>query len=211
MPALDEARRLTSNTRGIYMNVERNAPSQAHDSSSSDSTDADRLRDLLNRAGLSQRAAARLLDVEERTMRQWCAGQGKPPASVFRALNPRLTHTENLRRMIESNEKMIEALQDGRITGLVYGPPMPSDSQSVALEIDRLRKRNEEHRALARLEEAFQRRQEAYFGLNEQWLPHGNGVPTDDSISEEHAAEEEFRAAQAEVDRITQEIRAGKR
>jgi transcriptional regulator with XRE-family HTH domain len=192
------------------MNVERNAPSQAHDSSPSESTDANRLRELLNRAGLSQRAAARLLDVEERTMRQWCAGQGKPPASVFRALNPRLTHTENLRRMIESNEKMIEALQDGRITGLGYGR-LPSDPQSVALEIDRLRKRNEEHRALARLEEAFQRRQEAYFELNGQWLPNGNGLPTDESISEEHAAEEEFRAAQAEVDRITQEIRAGKR
>ena len=143
-------------------------------------------------------------------MRQWCAGQGKPPTSVFRALNPKLTHTENLRRMIESNEKMIESLQDGRITGLGYGS-VPSDPQSVALEIDRLRKRNEEHRALARLEEAFQRRQEAYFGLNAQWLPHGNGLPTEGSIAEEHAAQEEFRAAQAEVDRITQDIRAGKR
>src|SRR5689334_11205949 len=102
--------------RGVHMSIERDAPSQAPDSSPLDSTEANRLRALLTRAGLSQRAAARLLNVEERTMRQWCAGQGKPPASVFRALNPRLTYTENLRRMIESNEKTIEALRDGRIT-----------------------------------------------------------------------------------------------
>jgi len=143
-------------------------------------------------------------------MRQWCAGQGTPPVSLFRALDPRLTHTENLRRMIESNEKTIEALQDGRFTGLGYGPG-PSDPQSVAVEIDRLRKQNEEHHALVRLEEAFQRQQEAYFVLNGQWLPHGNGLPTDESISEADAAKEEFRAAQAEVERITQQIRAGKR
>lgn len=192
------------------MSVEHDAPSQAHDFSSTDSTDADRLRTLLKLGGLSQRAAARLLNVEERTMRQWCAGQGKPPASVFRALSPRLTHTENLRRMIKSNEEAIAALQDGRITGLGYGPG-PNDPQSVAIEIDRLSKQNEEHRALVRLEEAFQRKQEAFFSLNRQWLPHGNGLPTDESISEVDAAEEEFRSAQAEVDRITQEIRAGKR
>ena len=192
------------------MSVKRDAPETACNSSPPDSTDADRLRALLNRAGLSQRAAARLLNVEERKMRQWCAGQGQPPAAVFRALNPRLTHTENLRRMIESNEKLIEALQDGRITGLGYGRG-PSDPQSIAMELDRLRKRNEEHRALARLEETFQRKQEAYSVLNGQWLPHGNGLPTDESITEVDAAEEEFRVAQAEVDRITREIRAGKR
>ena len=64
---------------------------------------------------------------------------------------------------------------------------------------------------MVRLDEAFQRKQEAYFRLNGQWLPHGNGLPTEKSISEMDAAEEAFRAAQAEVDRITQEIRAGKR
>jgi len=143
-------------------------------------------------------------------MRQWCAGQGNPPTSVFRALNPRLTHTENLRRTIESNEKTIEALQDGRIIGLGYGREL-TDPQSVPIELDRLRKRNEELRALVRLEEAFQHKQQAYFRLNGQWLPQGNGLPTDESIAEVDVAEGEFRAAQAEVDRITQEIRAGKR
>jgi hypothetical protein len=140
----------------------------------------------------NQNAAQDLLHVEERTMRQWCAGQDTPPASVFRALSPRLTHTERLRRTIESNEETIAALQDVRITGLGYGPGL-SDPQSVAVEIDRLRKQNEEHLALVRLEEAFQRKQEAYFGLNKQWLPHGNGLPTDETISEVDAAEEEFR------------------
>ena len=192
------------------MSVERDAPSRAHESSASDSTDADRLRSLLKLGGLSQRAAAKLINVEERTMRQWCAGQGKPPASVFRALSPRLTHAENLRRMIESNDETIAALQDGRITGLGYGPGL-SDPNSVAMEIARLRKQNEQHLALIRLEDAFQRKQEAYSGLNRQWLPHGNGLPSDGSISEVDAADEEFRAAQAEVDRIRQEIRTGKR
>jgi transcriptional regulator with XRE-family HTH domain len=207
---LDEARRPTSNMRGMHMSNARDMPSQARDLYLVDSTDADRLRALLERAGLSQRAAARLLNVEERTMRQWCAGQGRPPVSVVRALNPRLTYTESLRRMIDSNKQTIDALQDGRITGLGYGRG-PSDPQSVVMEIDRLRKLTEESQALLRLEEAFQRKQEAYFGLNGQWLPHGNGLPTDESISEMDAAEEEFRAAQTEVDRITQEIRAGKR
>ncbi len=192
------------------MSIERNAPSEARDSSPLDSTDADRLRDLLKRAGLSQRAAAKLLKIEERTMREWCAGQGKPPASVFRALSPRLTHTEHLQRLIESNEKQIEAMQDGRITGVGYGPAL-GGPQSVAVETDRLRKLNEQHRALLRLDQAFHRQQEAFFKLNGQGLPHGDGVLTEESMSEAEAAEKEFRAAKAEVDRITQEILAGKR
>lgn len=189
------------------MNFERHAPSQALDSSSS-FTDADRLRALLKRAGLSQRAAAGVLNVEERTMRQWCAGQGKPPTSVFRALSPRLTHSENLRRLIELNESVIAAMQEGRISGLGYVRG-PSDRHSVTTEINRLRKLNEEHRALLRLDEAFQRQQEALFNLNEQLLPFGNGLPKDESVTELNAAQEEFRAAKAEVDRIAQKIRAG--
>lgn len=143
-------------------------------------------------------------------MRQWCAGEGTPPAAVFRALNPRLTDTEYRRRLIDSNEKTIEALQGGRITGIGFGPGL-GDPQSVAAEIDRLRKQNEEHRSLIRLEEAFHRRQEAFFALQGQWLPLGSGLPSEESLSGVDAAEEEFRAAQAEVDRIAQEIREGKR
>src|SRR5580700_6808086 len=82
------ARRLTSICEVLNVTNELPASSQARDPSPIDSTDADRLRALLKLGGLSQRAAARLLNVEERTMRQWCAGQGNPPASVFRALGP---------------------------------------------------------------------------------------------------------------------------
>jgi transcriptional regulator with XRE-family HTH domain len=170
-----------------------------------DSTDADRLRALLESAGLSQRAAAKILNIEERTMREWCAGKGKPPASVFRALSPRLTHTEYLLRTIESKEQRIEALRSGRITGMGYGPG-PSDPQSVDLEIDRLLKQNEQNRALVRVDQAFHRRQAAYLEHNAQSLPHGTGVPTDANISEIEAAEKEFRVAEAELHRITRGV-----
>jgi len=48
-------------------------------------SDADRVRDLLERAGLGQRAAARELGIEERTMRRYCAG-GAVPRVVILAL-----------------------------------------------------------------------------------------------------------------------------
>lgn len=192
------------------MSADSNAPSQASDHSSPFSTEANVLRELLAKAALSQRAAARLLNVEERTMRYWCAGQVQPPGWVFRALSPRLTHAENLRRMIESNEKTITALEDGRVTGVGFGPGI-SDPASAAKEIERLQKRNEEHHALLRLDEAIRRKQDAYSRLNLQWRPHGSGLPIEENISEVDAAEAEFRRAQAEVDRITQEIRTGRR
>ena len=47
---------------------------------------ATRLRQLLVRADLSQRAAARELDVSDRAMRYWCAGQCDVPVMVFLAL-----------------------------------------------------------------------------------------------------------------------------
>jgi transcriptional regulator with XRE-family HTH domain len=175
-----------------------------------DSTHVDELRALLTRAGLSQRAAARLLNVDERKMREWCAGKGTPPASVFRALSPRLTWAEHTQRLIESNEKTIAAMQDGRITGVGYGPDL-AGPESLALAIDRLLKQNEQHRALLQLDRAFNRQQDAFYELNGQWLPHGSGVPTSESILEVEAAQKEFRDAQAEVDRITRELLAEKR
>ena len=44
------------------------------------------LRGLLARAGLSQRAAARELHINERTMRRYCAGQLPVPRVVELAL-----------------------------------------------------------------------------------------------------------------------------
>jgi len=47
---------------------------------------ATELRDLLGRANLSQRGAAKVLDIDERTMRRYCAGQIQTPVVVELAL-----------------------------------------------------------------------------------------------------------------------------
>lgn len=169
---------------------------------------AEELRFLLRAANLSQRAAAKYLTVDERTMRGWCAGDGKPPAPVLRALEFRAAYPAGLMRMIESNERTISAIQDGRITELGEGP----DAKVKCLaELESLKKLNEEYRGMLRMDRAFHRRQEAMLGMNQQWLPRGSGLPTDESLDEFDAADKEFRAAQAECDRIAKDIRTGKR
>jgi len=47
---------------------------------------ADKLRAILADLGLSQREAARVLEVQEGTFRGWCSGKGKIPAVVWLAL-----------------------------------------------------------------------------------------------------------------------------
>ena len=191
------------------MNEKCDLPSSAH-SSPGIQSDADEIRALLKATNLSQRAAAKHLGVDERSMRAWCAGDGKPPSPVLRALEFRAAYPNSLLQMIESNERTIRAIEDGRISGL--GDTNDSDAKAKCLaELDRLNKRNEEHRALLRMDGAFHRRQQAYLRMNEQWLPRGSGAPTQDSLFEFDAAEEEFRAAKAECDRIASEIRAGMR
>lgn len=49
-------------------------------------TEADRIAELINAAGLSQRGAARELGINERTMRRYCAGDSPVPRVVFLAL-----------------------------------------------------------------------------------------------------------------------------
>lgn len=44
------------------------------------------LQRLLDRAGLSQRGAAKALEINERTMRKYCAGDSKIPKTVELAL-----------------------------------------------------------------------------------------------------------------------------
>lgn len=51
-----------------------------------DMTDADRVRDLLARAGVSQRGAARYLEIDQRTLRRYCAGDADVPQVVMMAL-----------------------------------------------------------------------------------------------------------------------------
>lgn len=192
------------------MSDQRKPPIEADVSSSTESTSADRLRALLQRAHLSQRAAARLLGVDERTMRMWCTGQGEPPVAVYRALSPKLTDLEYLYQTIEQNEKLIDAMEAGRFAEIPRDY-RPSDAVAAKREIEHLRKRNEEHKALVRLEEATDWRREAHALVFAQWAPRGTGVPTEESLDDLDHAEEEFRSAKAVVDRITEEIRMGRR
>lgn len=73
------------------------APVSAGERRYGEPTDADRVRELLLRAGLSQRGAARELDVDERTMRHWCAGSYPPPKMAFLALE----HLVDMRREVK--------------------------------------------------------------------------------------------------------------
>ena len=49
-------------------------------------TDADKIRDAITRLGTTQRGLARLLEVDERTVRRWCAGDVPVPAVVWLAI-----------------------------------------------------------------------------------------------------------------------------
>lgn len=191
------------------MNPNREQPSSAS-LSENNHTDTGGIRALLKEARLSQRAAAKYLKVDDRTMRGWCSEDGDPPAPVLRALNPKHAYAEGLSQMIVANERTIKAIEEGRISGLIdVGDP--ESKINLMVELVRLKRRNEEHGALLRLDQAFHRRQDAMLRMNEQWLPRGSGVPTEDCLDEFDAADEEFRAAQAECDRIAGEIRLGKR
>jgi transcriptional regulator with XRE-family HTH domain len=170
---------------------------------------AERLRERIKEAGLSQRAAARELGVDERTMRYWCAGEYTPPPMALRALDPRVRHHESLHQSIRSNQQQIDLLESGTMA-FGCGSDL-STPGAAAAEAHRLRRVNQELQALLRLEEAFQRRQAAFLRVRGKFLPHSSGAPADDCISEFEAAEDEWRAVQRDVDRIVKEIRAGRR
>jgi hypothetical protein len=190
----------------MSMNDERPRPAA---NSIPTQSDADRLRERIKAAGLGQRAAARELGVDDRTMRYWCAGDGRPPEMAYRALDPRARHYAFLKQTIRSNEQQIELFEAGKMT-CGYGPE-PAPPSSASQEIRRLRQQNEELQVLVRMEDAFQRRQTAFFAVHSQWLPHGDGSPSQASLDELDAAEAAWRAAQAEMERLAQEIRAGRR
>jgi DNA-binding transcriptional regulator YiaG len=166
-----------------------------------------RLRTLIAQGKLSQRAAARELGVDERTFRYWCSGDYPPPPMAFRALDPGVRHRENLRRTIRDNEQQIEMLDSGKLT-MGFGPELGT-AKDAAAHAHRLRQRNQELRSILRQEEAFERRQQAFFAVHQQWLPHGNGLPSEESIAEFDAAEKEWRDAHQEAEQIVKEIRDG--
>ncbi len=104
-------------------------------------------------------------------------GSGNSPSAPRRPLSLGENHIADLERLISSNENLIEAMEAARIISMGYGAG-PSDPRSVSQEIRRLRKKNEEHRSLVRMEKAIDHRNEAQADLSRQWLPHGNGLPT---------------------------------
>lgn len=177
--------------------------------SSAEAGTADELRELISKAGLSQRAAARELGVDERTMRYWCSGKPPPPPMAVRALNRRVAHRLNVLRTISNNKQQIALLESGKMT--VGSGPNLGTPETAASEARRLRHQNEELESLLRCEDAFQRYQEAIFALRDQMLPHGTGVLSEDSLAEMEAAKAEYEAAKREMDRIVNEIRTGKR
>lgn len=191
------------------MTTNHDLPTSAYLSNNSQSN-AEEIRFLLKAANLSQRAAAKYLNVDERTMRSWCAGDGKPPFPVYRALEFRAAYPASLMRMIESNDRTISAIQEGRISGL-GAIDDPDVKAKHFVELERLKLLNEELRALLRMDQAFHNRQEAYLRMNQQWLPQGNGEPTINLLDNFDSAEEEFIAAKAECDRIASQIRSNKR
>ncbi|CAE6803262.1 hypothetical protein R75461_05291 [Paraburkholderia nemoris] len=71
--------------------------------------------------------------------------------------------------------------------------------------------RAEEQQAIARERQTFDRRQKAFINVTRQFAPHGNGSPSQDDLDELDAADAEWQAATAEMDRISEEIRTGKR
>lgn len=188
------------------MSEQRMPPLQA-DNSSIEGSSADILRALLARAELSQRGAALLLGIDERTVRMWCSGQGSPSASVYRALDPRLTYAEHLRERIEMNERQIEVLESGRHHELPRAY-RPVDADQARDEIAHLRKRNEAYRAVLRLEESFHQMRDAHSVVFQQWLSPGCFGLTAGSIHAFDAAEQEFQAAKAALDQVTDLIRA---
>jgi hypothetical protein len=71
--------------------------------------------------------------------------------------------------------------------------------------------RAEERQAIDRERRAFERRSNALDKVTRQFYPHGNGAPAQVDMDELDAADAEWKAATAEMDRISEEIRTGKR
>lgn len=65
----------------------REVCAECGESDDQEEPDSTRLRNLLADAGLSQRGAARALDLDERTMRRYCAGDTPVPKVVWLALD----------------------------------------------------------------------------------------------------------------------------
>ncbi len=205
-------------------------------------TAAEVIRALIERANLSQRQAARELDVEERIVRHWCNATRDVPRFAILALERLATYDKEIRddllvsrwhHHMMRNDQQIEFLESGNVA-MGYGPG-PGSKRSAYMEAVILRQKNEayarmirlrlrkllgeplpsvaeqEADVIDRLEDAWQERQAAFFAMNKQFLPHGNGVVSLDSIKEFDARDAEWKDIKAEADLIVEEIREGKR
>ena len=116
---------------------------------------AQQVRELLARAGLSQRQGARELGVDERTMRYWCSGEeGRgPPALAILALEQLVNKVRELhdeptdpsiqrwRQSIARNQATIDLLESGK-AAIGNGPGAGSE-RSARVEANMLRQKNE--------------------------------------------------------------------
>jgi len=71
--------------------------------------------------------------------------------------------------------------------------------------------RAEERAAIDNERRAFERRQAALLAVTKQFYPQGNGHPAAGDLDDLDIADAEWKTANAEVERITDEIRTGKR
>ena len=161
--------------------------------------------------------------------------RSSPPARTIerRPFSPS-AYADNLRLQIHSNENTLQALVDGRITGMGYvnsassvrslaeAPPSVFDggltimgngtsihsAVSLAREIERLERRIVQDRALLRMHEAKEQLDHAHAEVRRDWQPQGNGTPSLQAIAWLEETEREFRAAQAELQRHVQQGRA---
>lgn len=60
-------------------------------------TDADKIREAITRLGTTQRGLAAMLEVDERTMRRYCAGEYPVPAIVWLAIEALLKRSPKAR------------------------------------------------------------------------------------------------------------------
>lgn len=81
-------------------------------------TDATQLRALLEGAGFSQRGAARHLDIDERTMRRYAAGELPVPKVVTMALQKKIEASQII-DALGMIEKLIEEYRDCPNQGLL--------------------------------------------------------------------------------------------
>ena len=100
-------------------------------------SDAEGIRAQLEAAGLSQRSGARALDIDERTMRRYCAGDLPVPTAVTMALR--------LLTLAHRNDRVIELI-DARGAKLVYKRVDGGSSDITGSEKQRLKSLNEKYR-----------------------------------------------------------------